>query len=228
MEAIVLAGGLGTRLQGVLNDVPKPMAPILGKPFLEYLLRYLHKNGVRRLVLSVSYKWIVIRDYFGFSFENIEIVYSVENEPLGTGGAIVKALDFCKSKEIFILNGDTFFDVSLNSLCLTNKSKLLLSLKCMENFDRYGFVESDNNGKITAFKEKGFNKSGNINGGVYLISNDLFDCFPVEERFSFEEFMMSNFIDLNATTKVFNDYFIDIGIPEDYIQAKIDFRVFYE
>ena len=104
MEAIVLAGGLGTRLREVVSDVPKPMAPIEDKPFLEYILKYLGKNSVTRVILSVGYKWETIKEHFGNSFEGIELVYSIEDEPLGTGGAIKKAMDHVKSENAYIIN----------------------------------------------------------------------------------------------------------------------------
>ena len=222
MEAIVLAGGLGTRLRSVITDLPKPMAPIGDKPFLEYILKYLQKNGITRVILSVGYKWETIKEYFGNSFENIELIYSVEDEPLGTGGAIKKALALCSEKNIFIINGDTFFDVNLQNLELMNTSKIVLSLKSMKNFDRYGCVETSEKGLVTTFTEKGYRESGNINGGIYLMSNNIFDEFDLEEKFSFEEFMQTNFKQLNISTKIFDNYFIDIGIPEDYEKAQID------
>ena len=220
MEAIVLAGGLGTRLRSVVSDLPKPMAPIGNKPFLEYILKYLQKNGITKVVLSVGYKWETIKEYFGNSFENMELIYSVEDEPLGTGGAIKKALTLCKEKNIFIINGDTFFDVNLQNLELDNNSKIQLSLKSMKNFNRYGCVETSEKGLVTTFTEKGYRESGNINGGIYLMSKNIIDEFDLEEKFSFEKFMQNNFEQLNISTKVFDNYFIDIGIPEDYQKAK--------
>lgn len=222
MEAIVLAGGLGTRLRSVITDIPKPMAPVCGKPFLEYILKYLQKNKITKVVLSVGYKWETIKEYFGDNFEDIELVYSVEDEPLGTGGAIKKALSFCEDKKIYIINGDTFFDVNLQELNLQNSSKIVLSLKAMQDFDRYGCVQTNKEGFVTAFNEKEYRKAGNINGGIYLVSKDVFDNFELEEKFSFEEFMQSNFNNLNISSKVFDSYFIDIGIPEDYEKAQID------
>ena len=124
MEAIVLAGGLGTRLRSVVSDLPKPMAPIGDKPFLEYILKYLQKNGIKRAVLSVGYKWETIKEYFGDKFENIELIYSVEDEPLGTGGAIKKAMNQVKNSQVYIINGDTLFDVDLKSLVLEDNSKI--------------------------------------------------------------------------------------------------------
>lgn len=224
MEAIVLAGGLGTRLRSVVVDLPKPMAPIGDKPFLEYILKYLQKNGITRVILSVGYKWESIKEYFGNNFHDMELIYSVEDEPLGTGGAIKKALAFTKSNEVFIINGDTFFDVDFKSLTLKDNSKLILSLKHMENFDRYGCVESDEHSFVTAFTEKGYREIGDINGGIYLASRDIFDSFSLENIFSFEEFMQDNFKKLKITSQSFDSYFIDIGIPEDYVRAQRELK----
>lgn len=224
MEAIVLAGGLGTRLQSVVSDLPKPMAPIDNKPFLEYLLKYLVKNDIKTVILSVGYKWKTIEDYFGHRFENIELIYSVEKKPLGTGGAINKAMRLVKNKTVFIINGDTFFNVHLKDLALINRSKLILSLKQMHNFDRYGNVQSDENGFVTAFVEKEYREIGNINGGIYLASKNIFDSFDLGDNFSFEEFIQNNFKSLKITSKIFKDYFIDIGIPEDYVKAQVKMK----
>jgi D-glycero-alpha-D-manno-heptose 1-phosphate guanylyltransferase len=220
MEAIVLVGGLGTRLQSVVNDVPKPMAPIGEKPFLEYILRYLQKNGITRVILSVGYKWEVIKEYFGNKFENIELIYSIEDEPLGTGGAIKKAMLNIKNQEVYVINGDTFFDVDLKELCLKKNSKLQLSLKEMKSFDRYGSVESNLENYVTKFTEKEYKDFGNINGGIYLSSKNIFLEYDLEDKFSFEEFMENNSKKLNITTHIFNNYFIDIGIPSDYKKAQ--------
>lgn len=228
LEAIVLAGGLGTRLRSILLDVPKPMAPIGEKPFLEYILKYLHHNGIARVILSVGYKWKIIQAYFGNNFMGIELIYSIEDEPLGTGGAIKKALALCKHNNIFVVNGDTFFNVNLQGLKLPENSQIELSLKPMKNFDRYGCVETNHKGFVTTFTEKGFRESGNINGGIYLLSKNIFDKFSLTEKFSFEEFIQTNFKQLNISTKVFDDYFIDIGIPEDYHNAQIDLRSYDE
>jgi len=224
VEAIVLAGGLGTRLRSVVTDLPKPMAPIGDKPFLEYILKYLEKNGVKRVIFSVGYKWETIQDYFGNNFNGIELIYSVEDEPLGTGGAIKKAMSQVVGEKVYIINGDTLFDVDLKSLTLKDNSKLMLSLKHMEKFDRYGCVESDENSLVTAFTEKGYADIGNINGGIYLASRDIFDSFKLENIFSFEEFMQNNFKQLKISSTVFENYFIDIGIPEDYEKAQNEMK----
>jgi len=224
MEAIILAGGLGKRLRSVVSDLPKPMAPIGDKPFLEYILQYLKQNGITKVILSVGYKWETIKEYFGNNFEGIKLIYSVENEPLGTGGAIKKAIEKVHSKEVFIINGDTFFNVDLRLLALNSNSKIILSLKKMHDFDRYGCVESDSNNIVTSFREKEYRESGNINGGIYLAKKNMFDQFNLKEKFSFEEFMQENFQELNITVKIFNNYFIDIGIPKDYKKAQTEIK----
>lgn len=219
-EAIVLCGGLGTRLRSVISDVPKPMAPIKNKPFLAFVLEYLKKQNISRVVLAVSYKYEIIQEYFGNSYLGMQILYSIEKEPLGTGGAILEALNLINSDSCYVLNGDTFFDVNLDRLKLDN-SDICVALKPMKNFDRYGSVDIDNNSYISAFNEKKFTSNGLINGGVYLIKKNIFNSFNLPNKFSFEEFFQENFLIFNAKATVFDDYFIDIGIPQDY-KAFID------
>jgi D-glycero-alpha-D-manno-heptose 1-phosphate guanylyltransferase len=221
-EAIVLAGGLGTRLKGVIEDIPKPMAPVAGKPFLDYIFQYLRHNGIQRIVLAVGYRWEVIKEHYGYEVLGMELVYAVEESPLGTGGGILNALQKTKSKACFLLNGDTFFQVDLNKLykdhAATN-AQLTLSLKAMTNFDRYGTVEIQNE-RITDFKEKKFLKEGLINGGVYVITKGVFEKYTPGERFSFEQDIMETEVsNILMAAHISNGYFIDIGIPLDYQKA---------
>ena len=223
MTAIVLAGGFGTRLRSVVSDVPKPMAPIKDKPFLTYIFDYLSRNSIDKAVLSVGYKYELIEEYFGSKYNGIDIVYSVEDTPLGTGGAIRKALSVIDDEFVFVLNGDTIFDIDLQDLekqFKKNDSKLVLSLKPVSRNSRYGSVEIDSENTVTAFIEK--KESGDdslINGGVYLARSDIFNSFDMPEKFSFEDFMQNHFDDLKAAGVVFDGYFIDIGIPEDFERA---------
>lgn len=214
MQAIVLAGGLGTRLRSVIQDIPKPMAPINGKPFLAFVLEYLKEQGITEAILSVSYKYELIQEYFKDEFQGLKIIYNVEKELLGTGGAIKDSLKFIKD-EVYVLNGDTFFDIPLKEMRL-EESKICIALKQMQNFDRYGNVKIDEQGFVVSFEEKIFKEQGLINGGIYLIKKDIFDGFELEKKFSFEEFLQENYKTLRIKTKVFDHYFIDIGIPEDY------------
>lgn len=231
METIILAGGLGTRLRSVVKEVPKCMAPVAGKPFLWYLLKYLSRFDVSRVILSVGYlreiicKWIdEVKDEFPFEFD-----YAVEDVPLGTGGGIKLALSRTSDSDVVVLNGDTFFDVDLNALMETHKrlnAAITLALKPMCNFDRYGQVIIDEeSGKIQAFKEKEHCREGLINGGVYVIckQESLFCGFP--EKFSFETAVLEPQCKLGKLVGVVqNGYFIDIGIPEDYSRANEAFK----
>lgn len=225
MEAIILAGGFGTRLSGVVSNVPKPMAPINGKPFLEYLINYLSKYNVEKIILSVGYKYEVIKDYFGSNFNDIEIVYSIEDTPLGTGGAVKLATEYITKDSFLLINGDTFFDIDLNKFqdeFLRKNSDVMLALKHMINFDRYGTVECDVYGKVIAFKEKTQMDSGNINGGAYLFKTSFFLNLKEAGKFSLEQHLEDNFKTLNISGSVYDSYFKDIGIPEDYFQFEKD------
>ncbi|ECK3894139.1 D-glycero-D-manno-heptose 1-phosphate guanosyltransferase, partial [Campylobacter coli] len=215
MQAIVLAGGLGTRLRSVVQDLPKPMAPINGEPFLAFVLEHLKKQGITEVILSVSYKYELIQEYFKDEFHGMRIRYNIEKELLGTGGAIKDALKLIKN-EVYVLNGDTFFDIDLKKLVLSNSNKICIALKQIQNFDRYGTVNIDKQGLVTSFEEKVFKKQGLINGGIYLLKKDIFDKFDLEKKFSFEEFLQENYKSLKIQTQIFDDYFIDIGIPKDY------------
>ncbi|MDL0110657.1 nucleotidyltransferase family protein [Campylobacter felis] len=215
MEAIILCGGLGTRLRAVVKDVPKPMAAVRGKPFLEFIFEFLKKQSVKSVVLAVSYKYEVIQEHFKNEFLGIKIKYSIEQEPLGTGGAIKQALELCEGREVFVLNGDSIFEISLKKLRLKG-AKICLALKKMVDFERYGAVKVGESGEIAEFKEKSFCKEGLINGGIYLLKKDIFKDFELFGSFSFEEFLSTNFKALKARAELFEDYFIDIGIPQDY------------
>jgi len=219
LEAIILAGGFGTRLKSVVKNIPKPMAEINNRPFLELILQYLKKHNFKRVVLSVGYKWEIIKNYFGDNFQGIELIYNIENEPLGTGGAVKSSLDLINSDEVFILNGDTIFEIPLTEMKLFDNSKITIAVKKMENFDRYGIVVFENN-SVVEFKEKSFRKNGFINGGIYLIRKNIFDDFNLPKKFSFEQFFEKNLDKLNIKVQKFDNFFIDIGIPEDYLKLQ--------
>lgn len=226
MEAIVLAGGFGTRLRYVVSDVPKPMASVCNKPFLEYILNYLCNNGISRVVMGTGYKHEAIEAYFGTNYGNIELVYSVEDTPLFTGGAIKKALKSCNESYVYVINGDTFFDVDLTAMYqfhVEQQSDLTIAIKYMEQFERYGTLEL-NGARITGFREKQTKDVGYINGGIYLMHKDLLEQIA-EEKFSFEsDFMEKKVKELSFTAFESKGYFIDIGIPEDYAKAQVDFE----
>ncbi len=222
MKAIILAGGLGTRIRGAISEaLPKPMAPVNGKPFLEYVLQHLTQHKVNQIILAVGYKYERIQDYFGSSFGQAEISYSVETEPLGTGGAISVALDLIAEADtpVLVLNGDTYFPIDYGSLLeqhIQKKAGISLALKFLEDNSRYGSVKLDNQDRVVAFTEKQAAGQGLINGGVYLIERNIFQNQVLPDKFSFEEFLANKVTDLPLAGIVFDSYFRDMGIPEDY------------
>lgn len=233
MEVIILAGGLGTRLRSVISEVPKCMAPVAGKPFLWYLLKFLAKYDVNRVILSVGYlrevifKWIDnVKEEFPYVID-----YAIEEIPLGTGGGIKLGLTKTKTNNVIILNGDTFFDVNLDKLMefhSSHPSSITLSLKPMQNFERYGrVIMNEIDQRIVKFEEKKYCKEGLINGGIYVInkSKPIFKDLP--EKFSFEATVLESQCEFGNLYGIVEDgYFIDIGIPEDYQKADIYFGSF--
>lgn len=227
-DAIILAGGLGTRLRSVVADRPKCMAPVHGVPFLYYLLKSLSRHPVRKVVLSVGYLHEMISDWIETQREEFpfEIAFAVEETPLGTGGGIRLAMRQCKSKTVCVMNGDTFFNVNLDGLFQVHEQHdfpVTVAMKHLMDFDRYGTVTLDDHGVVKAFNEKAFCADGFINAGVYALDNDgLLESYP--DKFSFE----NDFLHLMAAEGkvqgfVSEGFFIDIGIPEDYAKANADY-----
>ena len=218
MEAIILAGGLGTRLRSVVSEVPKCMAPVGGKPFLQYQLEWLSRFDITHVILSVGYLKEVIEAFVASREWPFKVSYAVEKEPLGTGGGIRLALSRCRGKKVFVLNGDTFFNVDLNALTFT--APVTLALKPMRDFDRYGAVDWDGD-LVEAFHEKAHCAEGLINGGVYAIDRTTLDMSLFPKKFSFEQEVLEPLADYGLVAGVVDDgYFIDIGIPEDYARAQ--------
>lgn len=229
MKAIVLAGGLGTRLASVTSDIPKPMALIGSRPFLEYLLDFLVEQGVEQAVLAVSHKWEVIRGHFGDTYRGMPLNYSVEEQPLGTGGAIRQALESITDDEVVVLNGDTLFRIDLEGMVNIHRNggaRLSIALKKVSDSGRFGRVEVSADGVITSFLEKSTGGPGWINGGIYMLNRDLFADFPMPARFSFEQDLVEPGIDRIQPRAFQSDaYFIDMGIPEDYARARREIGV---
>ena len=224
-EAIILAGGFGTRLRSVVSDVPKPMAPVAGRPFLTYLLDRLQKQGYTHVVLATGYLHEKVEEFFGHEYRGISIDYARELSPLGTGGAMVNALQYCHEDAVTVINGDTLFDIDHERLCRFAEEKdtsLAIVLRQVPDAGRYGSVEIDANGCITTFKEKNAEAgSGLINGGIYRIQRSLLDGFTLGEKFSFEqELMQQRYRDERYYAYADGAYFLDIGIPEDYSRAQ--------
>jgi D-glycero-alpha-D-manno-heptose 1-phosphate guanylyltransferase len=221
MEAIILAGGKGTRLRPLTLTVPKPMVPVAEKPFLHYLLKMLIGEGVTRVILSVGYLGEQIKDYFGESWLGLEISYVLEKEPLGTGGAISKCLTKVNGEEVIVINGDTYCRIDLKEMISSHRERhaeLTIALKEMFDFDRYGTVDCDmSTGVIKQFNEKRKVSEGYINTGTYCLNKDIFRQYNMPDKFSFEaDFLQTKINEINTNVFKTSGYFIDIGIQEDY------------
>ncbi|MBL7766395.1 MAG: nucleotidyltransferase family protein [Chitinophagaceae bacterium] len=225
-DCIILAGGMGTRLQSVVSDVPKCMADINGKPFLHYLCQYLQRFHFCKVIFSVGYKKDIVMDYilshrdeFKFAFD-----FAEEDEPLGTGGAILNALSYSDTDDFFVINGDTFFDVDLDQMQAFQEAKMAdctVALKPMQKADRYGLVQINPDAQIQSFSEKQAGASGLINGGIYCIFRNSFLNIPFQHKFSFEKDYLEKYLNERYLYGFVQDnYFIDIGIPEDYSKAQ--------
>jgi len=227
-EAIILAGGLGTRLRDEVPGLPKCMAPVAGRPFLSYVIDALRMQGIERLVFSLGYKHEVITAYLEQQYPTLDYTCKVEPQPLGTGGGIRLAIQECKTSNVLIANGDTLFRidaVSMDQLHVSKNALCTLALKPMKNFDRYGVVELDEVQKVKSFKEKQHYSEGLINGGMYLLDTKRFLQLDFPQVFSFEkDFLEKYYQEGNIYGSVQDHYFIDIGIPEDYRKASEDLK----
>ena len=227
-EAIILAGGLGTRLAKTVSDRQKVMAPAGGRPFLAYVLEDLAKKGFSSVVLAVSYHHDQIKEYFGNKYKNLRLLYSIEDVPLGTGGAIKKALTLCENTDVTVINGDTFFDIDFDSLYdfyKNTEASVVLAAKEMPDCTRHSTLEIAENGKITEFSEKKPQKKGFINGGIYIVNKNIFFNFP-DTRFSFEKDILEKMTQ-GLYAKKCSGYFIDMGIPEAYFRANTEIPLLF-
>ena len=222
MEAIVLAGGFGRRLHQVVNDVPKPMAPISGRPFLEILLRSLAQKGFLRVVLSLGFKAEIISSHFGSRFSGLDLVYVTEDAPLGTGGATRLAVTACTQDNVFVFNGDTFLDLEVEFLerqWKKNRNPIVVSKKVPDT-TRYGQLVVDDV-RIISFAEKKVLGPGLINAGCYVLGAGALTRFPLYQPFSIEtDYFVPEVSRATVEAFVTEGMFIDIGIPDDYSLAQ--------
>lgn len=220
MKAIILAGGLGTRLREVIKDVPKPMAPIAGRPFLEYLVLQLVQWKMKEIILSIGYKGDVIKAYFGNGKKfGVKIRYSEEKEPLGTGGAIRESLTYIDDKEFIIMNGDTFLNVDFHKLVSCHSdwhAKATIGLVHTQNTSRYGRVERNEHGEVVRFLEKSSVRDGLVNGGVYIFRREVFNGIS-SGNVSLEKEILPSLVNHGLYGIIVHGFFIDIGVPYDYL-----------
>ncbi|MEO7923149.1 MAG: HAD-IIIA family hydrolase [Chitinophagaceae bacterium] len=223
-EAIILAGGLGTRLRDSVPDLPKCMASVAGRPFLFYVINYLRSQGIKKMIFSLGYKHELIEAYLEEQFPTLDYQCVVEKEPLGTGGAIQLAARLSLEKNIVIANGDTLFKADLRAGTAfheQNNAACTLLLKPMQDFDRYGVVKLGKEQLVESFEEKKFSSEGIINGGLYLLDTGEFLGEEFPEKFSFEkDYLEKLFRERRIYGFIQDEYFIDIGIPEDFNRAQ--------
>ena len=223
MEAIVLAGGLGTRLATRLSGIPKAMAPVGGRPFLEILLEQLRRAGCARALLSVGYLHEVIEEHFGPEFEGMQLEYVVEETPLGTGGAIRRALEAANTEFVLALNGDTFLDADYRAMLrfhADERATFTVAVTHQPNIARYGGVVV-RGGRVVGFEEKGRSGPGWINAGAYVLPREMEWPTALGEKFSFErDFLAREISWLGVAAFEVNGFFLDIGVPEDLDRAQ--------
>lgn len=221
----MLAGGQGTRLSALVRDLPKPMADIAGKPFLWWLLTRLHQQRVGHVILATGYKSQAIQDYFGEAFNGISISYSVEGEPLGTGGAIKLALAQAREPHVIVLNGDTYADADLREMMHPFEAPgvdLAVAIAHSDEVARYGAISIHEASRImTGFHEKEGSTGGYVNAGIYCLRRDLFCRYPIPDAFSFERDFLPKYLSLlkPVAVKAVRG-FVDIGTPADYALAQ--------
>ncbi len=229
MRAVILAGGLGTRLRTCVPNLPKVMAPVNKRPFLEYLLERLESGGIHHVVLSVGYKAEVIQEHFGNRYHSISLRYAIEKEPLGTGGAAAYATADLGEDPVLVLNGDTYLAIDYADLtkwfyAAEPLPEMGMVLRRVDDTARYGAVASQD-GKVTGFSEKTASGPGLINAGIYLLRPALFTKLGLKGRFSIETDLLKRYyqqLDIRAYET--GAYFIDMGVPEDYTRAQKEFE----
>jgi D-glycero-alpha-D-manno-heptose 1-phosphate guanylyltransferase len=224
MEAIILAGGLGTRLQEAVPELPKCLAPVNGLPFIQYVVNHLIAHQVTKIILALGYRSEQVTEYFNHHPQKVPVIYSNEETPLGTGGAVNLALKHTTKENTVIVNGDTLCRADVLQLAAKHqqyKAVCTLSLKPMKSFNRYGSVTLEQNGRISSFHEKKYCEEGLINTGVYLLNVPYYGKIGFPEKFSFENDFLEKYCSEGIVSGYVQDeYFIDIGIPEDYERAQ--------
>jgi D-glycero-alpha-D-manno-heptose 1-phosphate guanylyltransferase len=225
MRAILLAGGAGTRLRQVVSDVPKPLAPVAGRPFLSYLLDLLKLRGFTEIILSVGYLRDAIMEEYGASYNGLTIDYAIEETPLGTGGGLRNAMERVRAFPVFACNADTFLDLDYRAMLHEHtaaEAALSVAVRHIDNAGRYGKARVEA-GRIVAFGSGGEDGPGWINAGVYLFGENLLASESATAAFSFErDFLERRIVELRPTAFRTEAYFIDIGVPEDYTRAQTE------
>ncbi|MBK8349822.1 MAG: nucleotidyltransferase family protein [Saprospiraceae bacterium] len=225
-SAVILAGGLGTRLKSAVPDLPKCLAPVAGKPFLDHVITYLLSCNVTKFVFALGYRHEMVLEHLQSYWPQLDYTYTVEQYPAGTGGAISLASVMITADDFIVVNGDTLFKADLDHLMACHFSTdalVTLVLKPMKDFDRYGTVQLDKTQTVTLFCEKKYMTEGIINGGVYAINKSKLIALNLPPKYSFEKEVLEKHAGSGVIKGVISEaYFIDIGIPEDFKKADTD------
>ncbi len=221
----MLCGGLGTRLGDLTRELPKPLIPVAGRPFLAYVLDQLLAVPLDEIVLAVSFQWQKVQAEIGDRWQNVKVSYSVEQEPLGTGGAIKRAMQQAGAEEALVANGDTLLRLNPDDLLRFARSRdadIAIALKVTDDSARFGKVTVDSSGRIVAFEEKGTGARGLINSGMYYVMGKVFAQIQTP-AFSFEkDVLVQRHGDLGIYGMATDAYFIDMGVPEDLARALVE------
>lgn len=223
INVAILVGGLGTRLKPIVNDRPKVMALIHGRPFLTYILDQINDAGLKEVILCVGYMGKYIESEVGLTYRNLTLRYSYEYEPLGTGGALRNANDLLSSGSILIMNGDSYCQYDLGefwSFHEQNEAVASILLTFVGDTSRYGAVKINDHNHVLAFEEKrSFTGPGWINAGIYLIDKDAIAGIPSKLFVSLEKEIFPSLIGKELYGFMNDGLFIDIGTPDDFTKA---------
>jgi D-glycero-alpha-D-manno-heptose 1-phosphate guanylyltransferase len=223
MQAIVLAGGQGTRLRPVVDDVPKPLAPVGGRPFLAYVLDRLERGGVSDVTMAIGYRGDEIAAALGARHGGLALRYITEPAPLGTGGALRQALAAAGQFPVVALNGDTYLECDFAAMLRAHGAagaRLTVAVRRAADTGRFGTVAIEG-GRVTEFAARRPGGAGLINCGVYLFSDNVLADPALPESFSFEsDFLAPRARALRPLAYEVSGYFIDIGVPEDFRRAQ--------
>ncbi len=224
----MLCGGLGTRLGDLTHDTPKPLIAVSGRPFLAHVLDQLITAPIDEIVLAVSFQWQKIQTKIGTRWRDVKVSYSIETEPLGTGGAIRQAMKQSSITEALVANGDTFLKINPHDLiqfATDHAADIAIALRAIEDSSRFGKVSIDLTGRIVAFQEKAPGSSGLINSGLYYLKSSVLDLVEASS-FSFEKDILTAHHDKLAIFGMQTTaYFIDMGIPDDLARARIELPI---
>jgi D-glycero-alpha-D-manno-heptose 1-phosphate guanylyltransferase len=220
-DAIILAGGFGTRLREAVPNLPKPLAPINGVAFLDLLLTQIEHSGViKKVIIAIGYRAEAIRNHLSRRTMRVPIEFSMEDQPLGTGGAVKKAMNLVQSPEVFVFNGDSYLECALGKMLSLYRSPVTLAYTHVPEASRFGQLEIDSQGRILAFREKEMaGRPGFINGGIYLFDRNVFDR-PMPAVFSLEKKLFPELLEEGMFGFLADGIFIDIGTPESYLKAQ--------